>query len=231
MIRLAFIVFAALALSACGGDIQASRSAVDMVPFEVRPETPIFSAGRYCDGKFDKGAIVISSGEDTCSQLVWHPDTRTYTPVFSVASDETPTQYAVTEISQGVVLLQTETPEEAHAPYVLAIYVVRGGAFTYGMSLSGDWTQEAIARHPRVTFGMKDDHPYIAAGARADIAAFLGDVVSSHYRKMISGGETFGFMVRDMAGPGEHEPDVRQSLDIEALRELTKSLARTSPGD
>jgi hypothetical protein len=227
MIRTVLLGLLVLVAAACAPVV---RSAVDMAPFEARASSPPFPPGRYCSGVFEMGRATITSDE-SCAVLAWNAAERTYIDVRpSSDEDSTRAPMAAVRISPGLILLQSKSAEEedSFAPFALFLFVVEGSATT-AMMFSDSWTPEVMARHPRLTFASKDDVPYIAAGARADIAAFIIDVAAQSYRSHLDEAEKLQFAVRDDAGPGEHEPDARQSMDIDALRSRIRTLLLASP--
>ncbi len=213
------ILGAALAASAC-----TYGSAVDMAPMASRPFLPPLAPGDYCEVQGTMAPFTVISEAD-CVPLTWDVASRVYTVVDPEDPDDS-TSAAVISLGAGLHLGQTEVETDTPDKYQIMLFIAKGKAFATLPALDDAALRDVAARHAGIRFA--DDgagRPYIAAGARADIKAFLRDAARRTMSELKDEDEPLSIGVRDTAGAPSHTATDDQTRDLEAVLKAAAALA------
>lgn len=209
---------AAMAASAC-----TYGSAVDMAPMNARPLRPVLPPGDYCEVQGTSAPFFVISASD-CVPLVWDRASRTYT-MLDPDDPEDATTAAVVSLGAGLYLGQIEVETETPDKYQLLLFLAKGEAFATLPSLGDDRLREVAARHGKLSFANdRAGRPYIAAGRRGDIKAFLMDAARRSLQEIEEEDDELSIGVRDSAGAANHTATREQARDIAAVLKAAEAL-------
>ncbi|MDP3495198.1 MAG: hypothetical protein Q8R82_18975, partial [Hyphomonadaceae bacterium] len=223
MIRTFLAALALLTATAC-----TYGSAVDMAPKAERIPKRAVSSGDFCGVEGDKPPFTVVSSSD-CMPVFWDQSTRTYTVTPDPEDREDTLQVAPVSLRGGLYLAQAVVDpddKDAPAPYQLFLLISEGNAFALLPVLEDGDLSRITARHPEVVFRQDGAGvPYIAAGERPKIKAFLREAAIESLRLLAEDAEPLVVGVRDKAGAADHPASSQQERDIAAVLKLARDLS------